>query len=312
MSLPGTDAIDLAGLVQPVTFRDREFSMLRLDLLPAWASGNKYYKLKPYIEAARESHVRQVVTKGGMFSNHLDAFAQACRFFNLDAVCLIRSRQPDLANPTIKRLIDAGAAIHFLAPDHYAAYDAGKAGLDFPGSLFIPEGGLSVTGLHGAKELGARISTMEFDHIIIMGGTMCTAMGILAEAPAHANMHIIPAWKGCSSDYISNLLGTYSITPNGSWEVWPDYHFGGFARWDVSLFNLMMDFSRTTSVPLDPVYTGKMVYAFTDQCKSLPELNSPKTLLIHTGGLQGIEGFVYRFPEVWKPYLELASSLVSG
>jgi 1-aminocyclopropane-1-carboxylate deaminase len=45
---------------------------------------------------------------------------------------------------------------------------------------------------------------------------------------------------------------------------------------------------------LDPIYTGKMIFGIVDLYKK--EFFSPfsKILIIHTGGLQGIEGMNYQ------------------
>ena len=278
--------------------------MLRLDLLPAWASGNKYFKLKPYLQAAIENGIRQIISKGGMFSNHLDALAQACHHFGFDLVCLVRSYQPDLDNPTIKRLSHHGAAVHSLAPDQYASYDEVAAARDFPDGMFIPEGGLSATGLDGSAYLGKQINALNKDHVLIMGGTLCTALGMASALDAGKHVHIIPAWKGCTLEYVAAICRTYELDIPGNIQLWPDYHVGGFGKWDEALLDFMIEFTTNTGIPLDPVYTGKMMYAFFDLV-SRKQIDPQHVLLIHTGGLQGVEGFAYRWADAWLPYAML-------
>ena len=43
-------------------------------------------------------------------------------------------------------------------------------------------------------------------------------------------------------------------------------------------------------MPLDPIYTGKMVYGVLDLIKKGYFPKEAKILMIHTGGLQGIIG----------------------
>jgi 1-aminocyclopropane-1-carboxylate deaminase len=43
-------------------------------------------------------------------------------------------------------------------------------------------------------------------------------------------------------------------------------------------------------VPLDPIYTGKMVFGVIDLIQKNYFPDNSKILLIHTGGLQGISG----------------------
>ena len=66
----------------------------------------------------------------------------------------------------------------------------------------------------------------------------------------------------------------------------------------------MVSFSADTGIPLDPVYTGKMMYAIDDQWKSGYFKQTDSILVIHSGGLQGLDGYRYRFPKVWGKYLE--------
>ena len=52
----------------------------------------------------------------------------------------------------------------------------------------------------------------------------------------------------------------------------------------------MNQFKRENNIPLDPVYTGKMMFGIYDLISMgfFPE--NAKILTIHTGGLQGISG----------------------
>jgi 1-aminocyclopropane-1-carboxylate deaminase len=52
----------------------------------------------------------------------------------------------------------------------------------------------------------------------------------------------------------------------------------------------MNSFFKQTGIPLDPIYTGKMVYGVIDLIAKNYFPLSSKILMIHTGGLQGIEG----------------------
>jgi 1-aminocyclopropane-1-carboxylate deaminase len=82
---------------------------------------------------------------------------------------------------------------------------------------------------------------------------------------------------------------TYGAFNN--WQINFGYHFGGYAKWNTKLIDFINDFKRKYEVPLCPVYTGKMMYAIFDL---LPKHYFPKgssILAIHTGGIQGIEGF---------------------
>lgn len=279
--------------------------MLRLDLLQSWASGNKYYKLKYAIEFALANDVKVIVSKGGMFSNHMAALAEACHVFDLRLIAVIRSYAPDESNPSIRKLREKGSEIVYLNPEAYTVFDEQEAGQLFPASVFIPEGGLSHLGIHGTSEILNECQDQHPTHIILSGGSMGTACGIISSAPADVKVIIIPAWKGCTDLYFLDILRQYQIDPVCTWELWPDYHFGGFGRFNQELIDFMFSFSADTGIPLDPVYTGKMMYAIDDRWKSGYFKQTDFILAIHTGGLQGLDGYRYRFPAVWGKYLRL-------
>lgn len=292
--------------VQPVSYFPSPVpvSMLRLDLLSSWASGNKYFKLKYFIQDAVDHGYQTLVSKGGMYSNHLEAFARACAHFQRKAICLVRTHAPDPESPTMRTIRDLGAQIEFLSPEVYDMWDESRVLEQFSGSLYIPEGGLHMNGIKGAREIGLQVMPEKPNKIILAGGSMCTAVGILSSLPENTTLHIVPAWKGCTDSYFQQLLTMHGIEPGGSWKVWPDFHFGGFSKWNEDLLRFMMDFSEKTLIPLDPVYTGKMMFAIREMLDKGCFESTDKVLAIHTGGLQGVRGLAYRFPQAWKPYAD--------
>lgn len=281
------------------------FFIKRLDLIHSWADGNKYYKLKNNIAFAIEHNITTIVSKGGMFSNHLYSLAHACTCFNIDLRCVIRSHNDDIENPTLKELKSISKDILFLASDKYNQFNEHNAALAYPDAMFIAEGGMGERAIHGMKELMNECLENQPTHIIVSGGSMATACGLLASAPAEVKVVIVPAWKGCTNDFIDDKLMEFGITPVCDWELWPDAHFGGFARYDRTLFDFMYAFTTETGIPLDPVYTGKMMYVLSEKIKSGYFKHDDSILAIHTGGLQGVRGFAYRYPMDWKGYEKL-------
>jgi 1-aminocyclopropane-1-carboxylate deaminase len=77
---------------------------------------------------------------------------------------------------------------------------------------------------------------------------------------------------------------------NKNWELVTEYHFGGYAKVNSELIHFINHFYQKHQIPLDPIYTGKMVYGVLDLIKKEWFPKDSKILLIHTGGLQGIEG----------------------
>ena len=75
-----------------------------------------------------------------------------------------------------------------------------------------------------------------------------------------------------------------------NWQLIFDYHFGGYAKINVQLVTFINQFKNKHNIPLDPVYTGKMLFGIMDLINKNHFPKGSKILVIHTGGLQGIEG----------------------
>jgi len=286
--------------------------MLRLDQLRSWSSGNKYYKLKYPLQFILENKITTVVSKGGMFSNHLAALAEACHVFGIRLICIVRSYMPDDSNPSIQKLRELNSEVKFVTPGVYDQFDEAYSNLHFPAAFFIDEGGLSAEGIRGSAEIAREFQGLGYNHIVIAGGSMCTTCGLMASLPAETTLHVVPAWKGCDRDYIQSILSNYNINPTCRWDIWSEYHFGGFGKFNQALIDFMIAFTSSTGIVLDPVYTGKLLFAVQDKIKSNFFGKDDSVLIIHTGGLQGLKGYAYRFPEQWKDYNKLASEILTG
>ena len=94
-----------------------------------------------------------------------------------------------------------------------------------------------------------------------------------------------PALKG---DFLKEDICKFAA--NDNWRLITDYHFGGYAKMTRELVDFINDFKKSTGIPLDPIYTGKMLYGILDQVKKGQFEEGSHILAIHTGGLQGIKG----------------------
>ena len=276
--------------------------LLRLDLLDTWATGNKYFKLKHYLGEARSRGIAHVISKGGPFSNHLAALAEACATFGMRLTCIVRAYRDDPDNPTLRRIRTLGGDCHITVPHTFSAFGPSDASAIDPGALFIPEGANGPLGWKGTAEIVEHLMRLGPTHVVLPAGTFGTAAGMLSAAPAHWHMIMVPAWKGCSRAYVTDMLDAAHISPRCLWSVWPDHHAGGFGRYDESLRTFMFSFTAATGVLLDPVYTGKMLKATLDAVRDGFFPTGSRIVAIHTGGLQGLAGYRYRFPEHWSDY----------
>ena len=66
-----------------------------------------------------------------------------------------------------------------------------------------------------------------------------------------------------------------------------NYHFGGYAKKTQQLIDFMNDCWLQYRLPLDFVYTAKMLFGIIDSIKNDTFEKGSKILCLHTGGLQG-------------------------
>jgi 1-aminocyclopropane-1-carboxylate deaminase/D-cysteine desulfhydrase-like pyridoxal-dependent ACC family enzyme len=72
-----------------------------------------------------------------------------------------------------------------------------------------------------------------------------------------------------------------------SFDMFDDYHFGGYAKKNETLLQFMNTFYIENKIPTDFVYTGKMLYAIWDKINKGYFPKGSKIVSLHTGGLQG-------------------------
>ena len=117
-------------------------------------------------------------------------------------------------------------------------------------------------------------------------GTGGTISGLIRSAKEHQIVLGFPALKG---DFLKGEVEKY-VDRKDNWNLILDYHFGGYAKISQELIEFINRFKDETKIQLDPVYTGKMTFGVIDLIKNNFFKEGSKILIIHTGGLQGIEG----------------------
>ena len=66
-----------------------------------------------------------------------------------------------------------------------------------------------------------------------------------------------------------------------------NYHFGGYAKTNEELISFVNYFYNNHSIPLDIIYTAKMLFGIMDLVKKGYFPKKSSILAVHTGGLQG-------------------------
>ncbi len=148
----------------------------------------------------------------------------------------------------------------------------------------LPEGGTNDLAVKGCSEiLGPGDS--DFDYICCSVGTGGTVSGLINASKKHQKILGFPALKG---DFIKEDICKFATQDN--WQLVTDYHFGGYGKIKPELITFMNTFNKDYHIPLDPIYTGKLMYGLFDLIERGFFPKGSKVLAIHTGGLQGIAG----------------------
>jgi len=263
--------------------------VLRLDLLHPAVSGNKWFKLKEYIKAAKAEGKTALLTFGGAYSNHIVATAAAAQLTGMKSVGVIRGEETKVPSHTLLAAKNHGMQLCFVSREAYR----GKA---VPTEVFlkhnrndictIPEGGYGALGVQGASSILYQNETNFYTHILCAVGTGTTLAGLIKAASPQQKIIGIPVLKNAFSlqQEIQNLLPREK---HDAFELLWDYHFGGYAKYTADLLNFMNEFYGQTKIPTDFVYTGKAFFAAFDLMKKNYFPPGSRLLLIHTGGLQG-------------------------
>ncbi|MCX7102897.1 MAG: pyridoxal-phosphate dependent enzyme [Methylobacter sp.] len=265
--------------------------MKRDDLLHPVISGNKWRKLKYILDHALSLGSDTLISMGGAYSNHLHVMAYVGKLLGLKTIGYIRGEQPDILNPTLLDIKGWGMELRFLTRAEYRVLRQYKYNRALPGiklgQYWLPEGGAQLLALKGVSELLSEIR-IPYNTICVPCGTGTTLAGMINEVPDEVSILGFAALKNAHflNDEVAGLLSQ----SRNNWHINLEYHFGGFAKINADLCAFIEDFEVKTSIPLESVYTGKMMYALFDLIKKNYFAPGQCIIALHTGGLQGNRG----------------------
>ncbi|MEP6747856.1 MAG: pyridoxal-phosphate dependent enzyme [Bacteroidota bacterium] len=263
--------------------------VLRLDKIDHIISGNKWFKLKYYLEGALQNNRRSVLTFGGAWSNHIVATASAAKKAGLASVGVIRGERPLAPSHTLLKAISLGMKLVYVSRETYnqkkdpAFIEQLLQEYDQP--CIIPEGGEGETGIKGAAEICGLADIENYTHLVCAVGTGTLLAGLAMGSLLHHHIKIIgvPVLKG-----FDNWMPPGRIAgPQQRIYIEPGYHFGGYAKKNDVLVDFMNQLYQQTNIPTDFVYTGKLFFSINDLIKKDYFPKQSRLLAIHSGGLQG-------------------------
>lgn len=260
-----------------------EVTVLRLDKMHSWISGNKWFKLRYYLAEAKNLHKKTIITFGGAWSNHLLATAAACHYNNIKSIGVIRGEQPAILSPTLTNAKEAGMQLIFTSREDYAKKKIPEELLNEE-TYIINEGGYGITGAAGAATILDYCDKENYTHICCATGTGTMMAGIINGAAIQQHIIGISVLKNNLS--VKDAIKTLLREERNNFRVFHDYHFGGYAKYKPGLIDFMNSFYQQTKIPSDFVYTGKLFFAITSLINNNFFEPGCRLLLIHSGGLQ--------------------------
>ncbi|MGH1383563.1 1-aminocyclopropane-1-carboxylate deaminase/D-cysteine desulfhydrase [Kordia sp.] len=271
--------------------KDVRLFVKREDLIHPFVSGNKFRKLTYNLAEANKEKQDTLLTFGGAYSNHIAAVAAAGKLHGFKTIGIIRGeelvRKVD-SNPTLCFAVENGMQLKFVTRENYRKKTSEEfltqLTEEFGRFYTVPEGGTNDLAVKGCAEIITE-NEKDFDTICCAVGTGGTISGICNGAYSHQQILGFPALKG---DFLQKEISQYTSKEN--WQLMNDYHFGGYGKVSEELVTFINQFKQQTGIPLDPIYTGKMLFGIIDLIKNGHFAKQNRILAIHTGGLQGIEG----------------------
>ncbi|WP_117614795.1 1-aminocyclopropane-1-carboxylate deaminase/D-cysteine desulfhydrase [Flavobacterium sp. MEB061] len=284
---------------------DISLTIKREDLNHPFISGNKLRKLKYNLLQAKAENKTTLLTFGGAFSNHIAAVAYAGKEQGFKTIGIIRGDElfdKIEENPTLKFAQENGMQFEFVSREDYRNKSEisfiEKFKEKFGDFYLVPEGGTNELAVKGCEEILTDEDAV-FNYVCCAVGTGGTISGLINSALPNQKILGFPALKG---DFLIDGIRIFAQKDN--WEIITDYHFGGYGKINLELIEFINAFFDENKVPLDPIYTGKMFFGVIDLISKKYFPPHSKILLIHTGGLQGIEGMNLKLKQKKLPILK--------
>lgn len=285
--------MDFSVINQEVILKNTTIRLFvkREDLLHSYISGNKFRKLKYNLTQAQKENKTTLLTFGGAFSNHILAVAAAGKEYGFKTIGIIRGQEMEnkvAENPTLQKAQDLGMIFEFVTREMYREKNNPKILVELCNKwddfYVIPEGGTNDLAVKGCEEI-LTSGDEKFDYICCAVGTGGTISGIINCSKSSQQVLGFPALKG---NFLTEDIRKFATKAN--WELITQYHFEGYGKVSEELIVFINDFYHKYKIPLDPIYTGKMMFGIMDLIAKNYFPENAKILVIHTGGLQGIAG----------------------
>lgn len=267
--------------------KDVQVDILRLDLLHPVVSGNKWFKLKYYLQDAISQNKNTIATFGGAYSNHIVATAFAAKQAGLSSVGFIRGERPAELSITLQDAGSFGMDLVFTERESYRHKETIMQREDKPNFYWVMEGGYGELGSKGAADILPVAGHNNYSHILCATGTGTMLSGLIRSAVPGQQVIGISVLKNhfALQKEVLSLLSEEDRLK--SFSILHDYHFGGYAKHPPELIGFMREIWVREKLPTDIVYTSKLLFAVKELIAANQFPVGARILLIHSGGLQG-------------------------
>ncbi|MDG1023938.1 MAG: pyridoxal-phosphate dependent enzyme [Flavobacteriaceae bacterium] len=282
----------------------------REDLIHPVVSGNKFRKLKYVFKALEEQSHSTILTFGGAFSNHLAAVAAAGKLENIQTIGIVRGEE-------WQNKLDTSTTLSYCQRQGMTLYCVSRADYDLKETSalvcdlqkhnssirLLAEGGTEALAVKGCQEILEK-GDEEFDVICSSVGTGGTLAGLINKSSPNQT---VVGFNALRNPEVINQIAHF--TKKNNWYIEDQYAFGGYAKVNEELISFMNAFYQQYKIPLDPIYTGKLLFGIFDLIKQKKWPWGKKILIIHTGGLQGVKGMNLQLQKKGNPQLIYGNDL---
>jgi 1-aminocyclopropane-1-carboxylate deaminase len=257
----------------------------REDLNHPFVSGNKWWKLKYNLEEASRNKIGTLITYGGAFSNHILATSAAAAELGFQSVGIIRGEETLPLNSTLLAAQKFGMEFRYISRSAYRSKSPTDAYLqNYQNYYLIPEGGSNKLAIKGVSEFASKLD-VPFDYLCCAVGTGGTLGGLIEGLPTNKRIIGFPVLK--NGEFLIDEIGILSEKSRHvyNWELMIDFHFGGYARSTPQLIHFIEQFKVMHDIPLEFVYTGKMMAGIYELLAKGFFKRGSTILAIHSGGI---------------------------
>lgn len=281
-------------------FSERKISLFvkREDLTDEHISGNKFFKLKYNLIEAAEKGYKTLLSFGGAYSNHIYALASAGKRFGFDTIGVIRGEEHLPLNPTLEFAKECGMNFYYLSRTDYRKKYSDeileRLKQNFGEFYLIPEGGSNYLAVKGCEEIPQRFE-IKYDYIFCASGTGGTLAGIINGSNDNSKVIGVAVLKNAT--FLTDDVKKLTASEKSNWNILLDYHFGGYSKFNRELIEFVKTFTSKFNIPIEPIYTGKMLFAIYDLARKNFFPEGSTIIAYHSGGLQGLKGLIQR--NIW-------------